>query len=146
MSVEPPHVSYGVPPQVEASFVLGGRDFDPNRVTEILGCEPSTIWQQRHEHLRARRDLDNVQWVKTVGPHACYSVSEVVEQLASTIIPIAPKLPTVVAELNLKASVVATVRIREDRPLYELSQRALALLATLSCEFVLDIYDHTHEG
>ena len=141
MSPETPRPQYGAPPQVEASFVVGGRDFDARRITEILEYEPSSVWVQRHEHLRQRVDLDNVQWVVTSGPRNCYSVSEVVEELLSTITPIVSKLPAVFAELKVAATVVATVRIREDRPLYDLSPRAIRMLLPLGCEFLLDIYD-----
>ena len=143
MSTKPPSVVYGKPPLVGATFTIAGRDFDIDLVTEMLGVKPSSVWHQRHEHLRKRPDLDTTNWSLSAGPRGCYSVSEVIEELLIMVAPLLPKLAAILSTMHARASVVANVTVLEDRPLYELSPLALRGLAELNCDFLLDIHDES---
>jgi hypothetical protein len=41
-------------PEITAHFFVSGRDFDPALVTRVLGIDPTEIWRQEREELKAR--------------------------------------------------------------------------------------------
>ena len=130
-------------PLLSTHFVISGRDFDPEKCSEILGLKPSAIWRQKLEHLKSRNDLANTEWQIGFDKRPRYSLDEVVSDVIELICSMRDRILEFLSGSNLKATLTCSVSIQADRPEYCLSQLTLEKLAELHCEFCLDIFDYS---
>lgn len=132
-----------IAPLITAHFVISGRDFDPAVCTEALGLTPTGIWTQRHEHLKSRVDLPNVEWHLGFDKKPSYSIDESVAEIVSLIWPARERIRELLSSSGLSASLSCSVTIYEDRPEYCLSTDIMSKLGSLGCKLRLDIFDYS---
>lgn len=132
-----------IAPLITVHFVLSGRDFDPGVCTEALGLTATHIWTQRHEHLKSRLDLPNVEWHLGFDKKPSYSVDESAVEVVALIWPARERIRDFLSSSGLSASLSCSVTIYEDRPEYCLSAEVMSKLGSLGCKFHLDIFDYS---
>jgi lambda repressor-like predicted transcriptional regulator len=123
-------------------LTLAGRDFDPDECTRAIGLEPTKIWRQRHEHLRARTDLDNVNWSVGIDQATSGAVSGAVNELLDRVWDHREAIVAHAAARGLRITLSCAVRIHVDAPEYLLSADTIRRVAGLGAELVLDIFDY----
>jgi len=123
-------------------LTLSGRDFDPDECTRAIGLEPTKIWQQRHEHLRARTDLDNVNWSVGIDEATGGTVSSAVDELLDRVWANRDAIVAHARSRGLRITLSCAVRIHTDAPEYLLAADTIGRVAELGAEFVLDIFDY----
>lgn len=133
-------------PEMAVDFVIGGRGFDTDLATRVIGREPSRAWHQEREHLRKRSDLHDTAWMVSIGWTEMDSVNQAVERILEQVWPHRENILSFVDQHGLSASVSVSVRIWGDRPLYDLLPGTMRKLGEMNVEFGLDIYDYSEEG
>jgi hypothetical protein len=126
---------------VECVFSLGGRDIDPDLITQELGVAPTNIWRQRRPNLAARTDLPNVAWEFSSGACQSDNIEEPIERTLDGIRPGLDKVKGLAARLNLRTSMTVIVQVRSNAPLYAIGPATLASLGEIGTELSLDIAD-----
>lgn len=129
-------------PKISVSFVISGRDFDPDACSAALGLQPSNIWRQRREHLDLA-DLPNVEWQLGFEGKEIYSLDEAAAEVVALVWPARERIRAFVSQNGLRATLACSVRIDEDRPEYCLSPDVMSKLGWLDCKFCLDIFDYS---
>ena len=130
-------------PKISISFVISGRDFDPNICSVALGLQPSNVWRQQREHLKDRIDLPNVEWQLGFDGRALYSLDEAAAEVVDLIWPARERIRAFISQSGLRATLACSVRIDADRPEYCLSSEVMRKLGWLDCKFCLDIFDYS---
>jgi uncharacterized protein DUF4279 len=130
-------------PRISTHFYISGWDLDPDACTVEVGLEPSDVWRQKHDELRARADIPSVSWnIRRVRTDS-YSVGESVDEILDLVWSSRERVKTFVNGKNVLVGVACSVTIQSDRPVYELSANTIRRLAELGCEFTLDIIDYS---
>jgi lambda repressor-like predicted transcriptional regulator len=127
-------------------LTLAGRDFDPDDCTRAIGLEPTKIWKQRHEHLRARTDLDNVNWSVGIDEATSGLVSSTVDELLDRVWARRESIVAHAEARGLRVTLSCAVRIHTEAPEYLLSAATIGRVAKLGAEFVLDIFDYREDA
>jgi Domain of unknown function (DUF4279) len=131
-------------PYIKVFFAYSGKDLDVDSISAHLGIKPTGIWRQKHEHiLRDNPELPNTNWLYEIEDLRLYSTNEAIEELLKVIWPIRESVVSYNRLSGLVPSITCTVKIYEDRPLYEVLPQNLQRMGYLGCEFGLDIYDYT---
>lgn len=130
-------------PKISVSFVISGRDFDPDTCSAALGLQPSNIWKQQREHLGKVLDLPNVEWQLGFDGKKLYSLDEAAAEVVGLIWPARERIRTFISQNELRATLACSVRIDVDRPEYCLSSDVMSKLGWLDCKFCLDIFDYS---
>lgn len=130
-------------PKISVSFVISGRDFDPDACSAALGLQPSNIWRQQREHLKNVLALPNVEWQLGFEGKEFYSLDEATSEVVALIWPTREQVRTFVSQNGLRATLACSVRIDADRPEYCLSSDVMSKLGWLDCKFCLDIFDYS---
>ncbi|HEX5418756.1 MAG TPA: DUF4279 domain-containing protein [Gammaproteobacteria bacterium] len=132
-------------PQITAHFFISGRDFDPAAVTSVLGVDPSEVWRQERRELIARPDLPTVCWKHGFKKKPFVSIDDAVAEVLEAIWPLRDRVQQWLASNATQAGIECSVSIYNERPIYELSATTISKLSDLRCEFVLDIFDYSHD-
>ncbi len=127
-------------------LTLAGRDFDPDECTRVIGLAPTRIWRQRHEHLQARVDLDNVNWSVGTDEASHDVVSDAVDEVLDRVWSHREAIVRHAQQHGLRITLSCAVRIHTDAPEYSLAPRTIQRLAELGAEFVLDVFDYREEA
>jgi len=127
-------------------LTLGGRDFDPEECTRVVGLLPAKVWAQRYEHLRGRVDLDNVNWSVGFEEKEYDGISDAVDEVLERVWPYRDKLVTYAEQHGLRITVNCNVRIYAEAPEYSLSASTVQRLAELKAGVLMDIFDYREDG
>jgi hypothetical protein len=133
----------GMPPSMNVAFVIAGRDIDPDDVTRTVGLEPSRLWHATNKTVLNDPRMSTVNWIVERCKVTFYEVDEAVRQVLDIVWPHREGILRYQLGSKASASLMCSVTIREDRPVYALSAETMSRLATLRCEFSLDIYDYS---
>lgn len=125
--------------EIEATLCVAKKDFEFDSVTEALGIEPSDQWVQKHDHLKGT-DLDYKSWQLSTGKVDSDSVSLVVEDLLVKVQGKEQVLKSL-TESGFALTVVCSITIFKERPVYDLSKEAVAKIAEIGADFSMDLYD-----
>ena len=136
-------ITPGRAPEITCSFTIRANDLDVDGSSRYLGLEPDTVWRQRHEGLKSHPELPDTAWILESKSESLRSTSEVMGLLLGRIWPERETIREFLAEKGLRADFTCTVKIWEDRPLYDLKPEILQKLAWFGLEYVLDIYDYS---
>ena len=126
---------------VEAIFSIIGRDFDPARVSGILGVDHTSIWRPRHARLASRTDLANIAWEYSHGPEPHTNLEAPLRPILDLFFPISDKIHQALSEVHARASIACIIVIRSVPPAYILAPHSMQQMAAMGAEFSLDILD-----
>ena len=130
------------PPSINVAFVIAGRDFDPQDVTRAIGLEPTNVWHATNDAVINDARMDTVNWSVGREKLALYSTDEAVREVLEIVWPNREAILQYLNASRVSATLVCNVTIWEDRPVYELAAETMSRLATLDCEFALDLFDY----
>lgn len=132
-------------PEITAHFFISGRDFDPGAVTRALGIDPTEVWHQKRQELKARVDLPTVCWKHGFKKKPFFSIDDAVAKVLDAIWPLRERVQEWSASNATQVGIECSVSIYNNRPVYELSAKTISRLSDLRCGFVLDIFDYSSD-
>jgi len=92
-----------------------------------------------------RVDIPNTCWKCGFRDKNFYSINDAVEEVLSLIWDKREKIKTYVDKQGHHSSVSVSVKIYEDRPVYDLSSETIYRLAELGCSVDLDLFDYSSD-
>lgn len=102
---------------------------------------PARIWRQRHAHLVARPELDDLQWIVETNKIRADDMDVALGRLLESVWPAREAIRASVREWGLRAYFSCSVKFTRDRPAYRVSAGSLQRLAFFGYDLELDVFD-----
>ena len=131
------------PPSINVEFVIAGRDFDPQTLTNTIGLVPTRVKHVTNVAVINDPSMDTVIWTIGSKDLNVYSTDEAVQKVLEIIWPNREAILQYLNANRVSAALVCNVTIWEDRPLYDLTVETMKRLITLNCEFIMDVFDYS---
>lgn len=129
--------------EISAEFVILGEPLDLELLSSKIGRRPTSAERRGDFRPEGRPAARSSYWAVSLERARGDSIDERVEILLGELEPYQEAICELLKSLELRAVVSVGVTIHRERPEYCLSRQTLAGLASLGCEFCLDIFDYS---
>jgi len=126
---------------VNAQFILVGRNFNPNFISDCLSLEANEFGIEGEDTQFPNLVHKESFWQIQTGYQESYDVNEQLNQLVYRIEPVKSQLRLLITDLNLRAEFSIVIKIENgEKPAIYLTKSMIGLLYEIPAEIDFDIY------
>ncbi|WP_417851742.1 DUF4279 domain-containing protein [Thalassoglobus sp.] len=126
-------------PEISASFVVGGDDFDTAVLSQLIGLHPTRVWHQKIQYLRERSDISNCEWEYKLDKLECWAIDDAVQKVLDAFWEKKNDLNDFIASKKLKLTIALYVYNEEFNPEYVISLDTMKRLVECKAEFCMQL-------
>jgi hypothetical protein len=120
-------------------FVLTGRGFDPNDVTNRVGLAPSKTWRAGEQRGESLLRWEHDGWCLSTACEETIDLGAQIHGLLSRLSPLADLFVGVIDEFNLDAEIACELNLQDQSPSILLSPELLKNVLALRAGIDIDL-------
>jgi hypothetical protein len=124
---------------ISLHFGIGGSEFDPEELSQLLQLEPSEVWRQKNPRLQNRNDLAKIEWRYDLLRRRHWSIDDAIREVLDIFGPRCEKIKAFASRHNCKVHLRLRLHADETVVVYEISAKTMESLAALGCSLSFHI-------
>jgi Domain of unknown function (DUF4279) len=120
-------------------FGIGGKEFDPEALTQLLQLKPSEVWRQKNPRLKNRGDLAKIEWRYDLLRRRHWSIDDAIREILEIFSPCSEEIRAFASEHSCEVHLRLRLHADETVIVYEISAETMESLVALGCSLSFHI-------